>query len=322
MGRVDSNFASVASAMPSHARDNISNNSVHICVCICTYKRSQLLKRLLAELARQETGGLFSYSIVVSDNDQLRSAEAVVCDFTAVSSIPIKYCVEPQQNISRARNKAVENAKGDFIAFVDDDEFPADRWLLTLLKTCYEYGVDGVLGPVKRHFDEKPPNWLVKGGFYERPTHQTGFVMTWQEGRTGNLLIKTAILPAGEPPFRPEFRAGEDQDFLRRMIEKGHVFIWCNEAVVYEVVPPARWKPTYMLRKALLRGQTASLQPLEVLDIAKSVIAIPTYAACLPFIALLGRHRFVDLLVRLFDHLGKLLGLIGINPIKEPYVAG
>jgi len=79
----------------------------------------------------------------------------------------------------------------------------------------------------------------------------------------------------------------------------------------------------YMLRKALLRGATAALHPtVGVRDITKSVIAVPVYAVALPFAALVGQHRFMDLLVRLFDHLGKLLALVGLNPVKEPYIAG
>jgi glycosyltransferase involved in cell wall biosynthesis len=276
---------------------------------------------LLGELRDQETGGLFTYSIVVADNHHLRSAEAVVKDFAAASAIPVRYCVEPQQNIARTRNRAVENASGDFLAFIDDDEFPAKQWLLNLFKACNEYGVDGVLGPVKRHFDEKPPHWVVKGKFYQRPTHPTGFVMNWRETRTGNVLVRKRILPDGEPPFRPEFRASEDQDFFRRMIEKGRVFIWCDEAVAYEVVPPNRWKRSYMLRKALLRGSATLLHPtFGIRDIAKSVIAVPAYTMALPFMLLLGQHRFMDLLVRLFDHLGKLLELLRLNPVRERQV--
>lgn len=302
--------------------DVVAKATQHVCVCICTYKRPRFLQRLLGELADQETSGFFTYSIVVADNDHLRSAEAVVKDFAAASTIPVRYCVEPQQNIARARNRAIENASGDFLAFIDDDEFPAKQWLLNLFKACNEYGVDGVLGPVKRHFDEKPPNWVVKGKFYQRPTHPTGFVMNWRETRTGNVLLKRAILVDGEPPFRPEFRAAEDQDFFRRMIEKGHVFIWCGEGVVYEVVPPPRWKRTYMLRKALLRGSTNVLRPtFGIREIAKSVVAVPAYTMALPFMLLLGQHRFMDLLVRLFDHLGKLLELVGVNPVREPYVS-
>jgi len=91
----------------------------------------------MSELSTQETGGgLFTYSIVVVDNDRLRSAEEVVKEFTVASSIPIRYCVEPQQNIAMARNRAVSNASGDFIAFIDDDEFPQGRWLVTLFQAC------------------------------------------------------------------------------------------------------------------------------------------------------------------------------------------
>jgi len=45
------------------------------------------------------------------------------------------------------------------------------------------------------------------------------------------------------------------------MIERGHAFVWCNEAVVYEVVPPVRWRRTFMLRRALLRGKVSPLDP-------------------------------------------------------------
>ena len=294
----------------------------HISVCICTYKRPVLLQRLLDELRQQDTGGLFTYSIVVADNDQLESGREVVSEFVATSPIPIRYCVQPQQNIALTRNKAVENASGDYIAFIDDDEFPAKNWLWNLFKTCNEHHVAGVLGPVKRHFDEEPPKWIVKGNFYERPTHPTGYVMSWQGARTGNLLFKRQLVEGGEPPFRPQFRASEDKDFFRRMTEKGHVFVWCDEAVVFEVVPPARWKRSYMLRKALLRGATTVLHPtFGKRDILKSLVAIPAYSLALPFALLLGQDKFMDLLVREFDHIGKLLQLLHLNPVKEQYIA-
>jgi hypothetical protein len=76
-----------------------------------------------------------------------------------------------------------------------------------------------------------------------------------------------------------------------------------------------------MLRKAMLRGAVARHQPsCGMLDIGKSMIAVPIYAVALPFALVLGQHRFMILLVKLSDHLGKLFALIGINPIKEPYV--
>lgn len=293
----------------------------HISVCVCTYKRPQLLKRLLDGLAGQDTAGLFTYAIVVADNDRLESAKHVVSEFAAASSIPIRYCVEPQQNISLARNKAIENSDGDYVAFIDDDEFPIKQWLLTLFKTCSEYGVDGVLGPVRRHFDQKPPKWIVKGNFYEREVFPTGSILDWRDGRTGNVLLKNETLTGEPEPFKREFRGGEDTDFFRRMIERGRKFIWCEEAVAYEVVPPLRWKRTFLLRRALLRGAVALSYPSTGgRDVLKSIVAVPAYAVALPFAFLLGQHRFMDLLVRLCDHLGKLLALVGVDLVRGPYV--
>ena len=293
----------------------------HISVCVCTYKRPTLLKRLLEELARQETDGLFSFSVVIVDNDREGSAATTTSEFTATGAIPVRYCVEPQQNIALARNKAIAVAEGDYIAFIDDDEFPTPSWLLTLFRAMHHYGVDGVLGPVKPHFDVTPPRWVVQGKFYDRPSYPTGSVIDWRKGRTGNVLLKRHILPADNPVFRSEFRVGEDQDLFRRLIENGHVFIWCHEATAYEVVTPVRWNRTFLLRRSLLRGASTLCHPtFGWRDIVTSLIAIPAYMTALPIALVMGQGRFMLLLVKLFDHLGRLLALVGTNPVAEPYV--
>jgi glycosyltransferase involved in cell wall biosynthesis len=294
----------------------------HICVCICTYKRLPFLRRLLTAVAAQETGGLFTYSVVVADNDSQESARSVVDESAAAqSTMRVSYCVESRQNIALTRNKAIEHAKGDFIAFIDDDEWPTARWLLTLFMACRTYDVDGALGPVKPHFDEQPPQWVLTGKFYDRPTYPTGFVIDWRKGRTGNVLLKAGLFETDTPPFRPEFLTGEDQDFFRRMIDKGYRFIWCDEAVVYETVPPIRWNRTFMLKRALLRGAVSLVHPTSRSSaIARSVIAAPVYTAVLPVALLLGQGRFMTCLVKLCDHVGRLLAVVGIRPIRESYV--
>lgn len=280
-----------------------------------------MLQHLLEVLDRQETDGQFTYSIVVADNDAAQSAKAVVHRFRESSRTSIIYCVEPVQNIALARNKAVENAKGDFVAFIDDDEFPIARWLLTLFSVCNEYKVDGALGPVKPHFGQEAPQWVIKGKFYDRPTYPTGLVIDWSKGRTGNVLLRKRLFTYDQQPFRPEFRTGEDQDFFGRMIEKGHIFIWCDEAVAYEWVPPIRWKRRFILKRTLFRGSLSLLdKTFGVRDIAKSIIAIPLYTATLPFALVCGHHRFMGCLVKLSYHVGRILAVLGINPIGDAYV--
>jgi glycosyltransferase involved in cell wall biosynthesis len=300
----------------------MTNAMPHICVCICTYKRLPFLRRLLAELAGQETGGLFTFSVVVADNDRERSAARVVDEFVAAGSgLRVDYCVQPQQNIALTRNTAIEHAHGDFIAFIDDDEWPTPQWMLTLFTACRDRDADGVLGPVKPHFDEQPPTWVVSGKFYDRPSYPTGLVIDWRKGRTGNVLLKRRIFEAEAQPFRPEFLTGEDQDFFRRMIAKGYVFVWCHEALAYETVPPIRWNRTFMLKRALLRGAVSLVHPTSGRTaIAKSVIAAPMYTAALPFALAMGQGRFMTCLVKLFDHIGRLLAVVGVNPVRQPYV--
>jgi len=293
----------------------------HIAVCICTYRRATFLQGLLEKLKHQDTKGAFSYSVVVTDNDRSRSAADVVSEFRTGSSIEITYCVEPNQNIALARNRALENAKGDFIAFIDDDEFPTKNWLLNLFQTCQKYGVDGVLGPVVPHFQEDPPEWVIKGRFNERPMHETGFRIDWREGRTGNLLIRSEVIRGMQPVFLSEFGSGgEDRNFFQRVIENGHTFVWCNEAVAYEWVPPIRWKRSFMVRRALLRGKMALNHHCGLGDLAKSLIALVGYGLALPIFLVLGQHFFMKYLIKACDHAGKLLAFANINPVRERYV--
>jgi succinoglycan biosynthesis protein ExoM len=293
----------------------------HISVCICTYKRAQYLAFLLERLSAEETGGLFTYSILVVDNDRSRSAEPVVAAFAKASPIEVQYVVEPCQNIALARNMAVRNGRGEFVAFIDDDEFPTEQWLKKLFTECERRQVDGVLGPVKPYYEIQPPKWVVVGGFYDRQSYPTGLVIDGAKGRTGNVLFRKAIVEGESEPFRPEFRTGEDQDFFRRMISKGYVFTWCNEAMAYEWVPPIRWNRMFLLRRALLRGTMSVLHPnVGTKDVVKSIVAVPAYIVALPFTLLISQGKFMQFLVSLFDHLGKLLALLGINPVTEQYV--
>jgi glycosyltransferase involved in cell wall biosynthesis len=293
----------------------------HVCICICTYRRSNILKRLLGALKNQKTEGRFSCSILVVDNDKQESARTIVEEFARESSISTQYLVEARQNIALARNMAAANAKGEYLAFIDDDEIPPPSWLLTLFSAREKFCADGALGPVKPQFDNTPPKWIIDGKFYERRSYPTGFVIDGPKGRTGNVLLKKQIFEYTDPPFRREFITGEDQDFFRRMIEKGHVFIWCDEAVAYEVIPPVRWSRKFMLKRALLRGEIALLHPTcGAREIAKSIIAVPLYAIVVPLALLQGQGKFMLCLVKMFDHLGKVLALVGVHPVKQAYI--
>jgi len=292
---------------------------MHVTICICTCARPAMLERLLRDIAVQQTDGLFTFSVVVTDNDAAESARATVEQCARDTGQSVTYTVQPERNIALARNTALAHATGNYIVCIDDDEFPVRDWLLQLVRTCEKHQVAGVLGPVLPHFEERTPRWVIKGGFYDRPRHQTGFAMTWQECRTGNVLFRRDILPANEPPFRREFgTGGEDQDFFHRMIDRGHRFIWCDEAIAYEVVPPQRCSRRFMLSRALLRGKNSLRHRRgRMKNLLKSLIAVPAYSLALPFLLVAGHHWFMRYFVKLADHFGRLLASLGLNPVNE-----
>jgi glycosyltransferase involved in cell wall biosynthesis len=291
----------------------------HISVCICTFKRPELLRQLLEALERQQTEDLFTFSVVVADNDPAQSARQVVDLFLSTARIQVTYCFETELNIALARNKALENATGEFIAFIDDDEFPVDDWLWNLFKTLSSHGVEGVLGPVKPYFQPEPPRWVIDGKFFERPTYPTGYKLNYTETRTGNVLFARKILDGLEVPFRPQFNtAGEDVDFFRRMMEKGYKFIWCEQGFVFEVVPADRCSRSYLLKRALLRGSNFSKHPSHRLaNAARSLIAVPCYTIALPVLAMFGQHVFLKYLIKLFDHLSRLFAYLGVRLVTK-----
>ena len=296
----------------------------HICVCVCTYKRPEFLGRLLSKLEGQHTDGLFDYSIVIADNDASESARLIVERFAHSSKITCCYHVEPRQNIALARNKAIGNAKGDFLAFIDDDEFPDEWWLIRLRSALIQYNSDGVLGPVLPSFEQQPPNWVLKGRFFDRATHPTGHMLSWKNTRTGNALLKRNVFEKDREWFDPAFGSGgEDREFFKRKIEEGFIFVWCNEAPVFETVPSIRWKRTVLLKRALLRGEMAlNTKESRLASILLSALAIILYTSLLPLFFLLGHHVFMKYLIKDCDHLGKLCAFLGIDLVEEKYVRG
>jgi succinoglycan biosynthesis protein ExoM len=296
----------------------------HISVCICTYKRPGMLKTLLWELQKIETGGLFSYSAVIIDNDQEGSAKKTIEEISSESIIRLEYHIQPQRSIALARNMAVQKARGDFVAFIDDDEFPVSEWLLNLYQACRDFKADGVLGPIRPYFEVPPPDWVLKGRFCERPEYETGTRLHWKRTRTGNVLLGRHLLE-GEYPFNPQFASGgEDVNFFKEKTDMGYIFVWCNEAPVYEIVPPIRLRKSYFIKRLFLQGNI-STQYQGTLDrfrdkagsCIKSFTAFLLYSSILPFTLLAGVHVFMKYLLKDVYHVSRLLGILGFVDVKN-----
>lgn len=308
----------VISDQPAERKDSMLEE---ITVCICTYKRPELLKRLLQAVAHQQTGGHFTFSCAVVDNDAEGSARTIVEQFGSHSAMIIRYAIEPTRNFALVRNRALTLVNGTLLAFIDDDEVPREDWLLQLWQTLNQYQADAALGPVRPYFESDPPRWIVKGRICERTAHETGTRLHWGQTRTGNVLLRAAVVTDAGIRFDPAFSTGgEDVDFFKRAAAAGKTFVWCEEAPAYELVPRARLTRRYHLKRALLQGGVSSRYAAEkdstfgTLKVTvKALTAFVAYSAALPFLFLAGDHVGMKFLIKDCHHIARLLAIFRLK---------
>ena len=85
-----------------------------VSICIATFRRQEKLRALLNDIAAQKSA---PHEIVVVDNDAAGSARAVVEERRKLGlPCPLRYEIQPRQNISLARNRTVELASGKWLA--------------------------------------------------------------------------------------------------------------------------------------------------------------------------------------------------------------
>lgn len=280
-----------------------------------------MLDKLLESLMNLEGSNQFDISILIVDNDGNQSAFQIVEVYKAKSKFPIKYFVEPNQNIALARNMAVEKADGDYIAFVDDDETVSPQWINELFKTVHQNGYDGAFGPIMESFFNEPPNWLKKGKFFNRRTNlKTGHLLNYKQTSSGNCFLKKKVLNEVEGPFDPDFglSGGEDTALFKKLIDLKKVFVCVADAITYEWIPEERANLKYLVRRAFLGGFifTSQLKNnlknafTKVKFVLRTIALIGFYFILMPFKLFFGFHKFVQCLLGISIQIGKLAALL------------
>jgi len=232
----------------------MSDNQLFVDICIITFKRPSLLLATLSSLASQKIDNV-RMRIIVIDNDREESARHTVESFNKQVPFDVIYDVEPVQSIPRSRNRTISHLKGDYCAFIDDDETVTPYWLLTMFATLKKYNADVVFGPVLGILPDDAPAWAKKHPCFDRPRRASGTPM--KTGGTGNVLICKAAL--GQPPQifdnAYDLTGGSDTDFFTRLYNAGKRMVWCDEAPAYESVPPERISVSWVCRRSFRSGQ-------------------------------------------------------------------
>lgn len=120
--------------------NDILNKVIDITVAIPTYNGAERLPTLLERLLAQTGIENLTWEIIIVDNNSSDSTETVINSYQKVchSVCPLRYFLETKQGAAFARIRAVNEAKGELIAFLDDDNLPEPDWLIS----AYTFGIE------------------------------------------------------------------------------------------------------------------------------------------------------------------------------------
>jgi len=218
---------------------------VLITVAICTRNRAESLRRTLESLAAMRVPGDVAWEVVVVNNGGTDHTDQVIAAFA--SRLPIRREFEPQPGLSRARNRAVDAANGDYIVWTDDDVIVDPGWLAAYAEAFRRWPEAAVFGGrITPRLEEPVPRWFL------------GTQALWI-GMLGTRDFGDADLPlclAGERlPYGPNFairaieqrkyrydtelghapgqgRRGEEMDVVERLLRSGASGYWVPQAKV------------------------------------------------------------------------------------------
>lgn len=228
-----------------------------VSICMCTYKRESLKKTLDSVVAQKLPKG-YSLEVVVVDNDSEQSGRAACEEYQNHSpSVPVRYFTNNVRNLSEVRNSTMEHARGELLAFIDDDEWASDdQWLSRMIATMDKHQADIVFGRVIVHYPDSSPDWIVTGDLFGKDSHP--HESSQKKGATSNALLKAVWVKERDFRFDPYFgkSGGEDTDFFHRIYKAGGKLIYDAHAAVEEVVEPHRLNLEYIKKQNIRIGQT------------------------------------------------------------------
>jgi GT2 family glycosyltransferase len=218
-----------------------------VSVAVCTRDRTEDLALCLTALGKLDHAPL---EILVIDNAPRTNATR---DLVETSFPEVRYILEPRPGLDHARNRAIAEARGEVLAYTDDDVIVDARWTWSIVTL---FGSDSdimaITGLVVPYELETEPQQLFEqyGGFGR------GFVRKWYRadkaerrhlarqhagsgkyGTGANMAYRRAVFPE-IGVFDPALdvgtvtNGGGDLDMFFRVLKYGHTLVYEPAAIV------------------------------------------------------------------------------------------
>ena len=245
-------------------------------VLICTYNREKYIGPLLESIAANDLEKE-QYEIVLVDNNCTDNTKGVCVAFAkAHRDVTFHYFVETEQGLSAARNKAIKEAKGDILVYIDDDAL-VDSWYL---RTIAEYmsahpEISAVGGPIIPLYETAEPKWMTRftkellcGYLYFGDKERTFPGERYPGG--GNAayraevfkkvgLFNTALGRKGNG-----LMGSEEKDIFDKMKSQGMRFMYLPKMILHHIIPQKKLEVDYFNRLTHQIGQSERQRTLAL----------------------------------------------------------
>lgn len=227
-----------------------------ISVIIPTYNRLDHLKSAVQSVLAQTYEPL---ELIVVDNNCTDGTDACVRQF-AREDKRVRHVHEQTQGLNPARNRGLAEARGQWVAYLDDDELAPTYWLANLMACSRETAADGVGGGYRPLWEDVPPNWLGRSeclkeivGVSNRGEKRTS--AEWLLG--GNCCYRRTALEAvgGFGNFvgyrgRKSLADGADVAVGHKLCDAGYKLWYEPQAAIFHKIPVERQNLLYISRRA------------------------------------------------------------------------
>lgn len=250
-----------------------------ISVVVCTYNRCNLLEQVIKTLTKQILSIDQFEIIVVDNNSKDDTSKFVKCFIKENPETPMRYILETKQGLSHARNCGWKEARGEYIAYIDDDCKAPEQWLEVAKKVIERVKPTVLGGPYYAFYASEKPVWFKD----EYGSHTQGNkARPLQDGEYldgANFFIRKDILEL-LGGFNPELGMsgnkiayGEETALVENIRKKipREIIYYEPKLYVYHLVTPKKMILSWNLWNRFISGLYAS-HALDMKMRQKSII--------------------------------------------------